>query len=136
VLDPLCGYLTRRRWSSTARVRRRLELRARRRDVRPVASLTEALCRHWGAEAACTVDSGAHPHEARFLKLDCSRAHTLLGWRPLWNLEEAVARTVSWARARLGGADVRGLCIDQIREYDAALRRRDGAAAAAGRVPS
>jgi CDP-glucose 4,6-dehydratase len=107
-------------------------------DVRPVASLVEALCRHWGDGASCRIDAGSHPHEARFLKLDCSRAHTLLGWRPLWDLETAVARTVSWARGRLGGADVRGLCLDQINEYGTALARRDAVAAfpAAGPQPA
>ena len=105
--------------------------------MRPVAALVESLCRHWGDGAACTVDAGSHPHEARLLKLDCSRAHTLLGWRPLWDLETAVARTVSWSRERLRGADAQGLCLAQIREYDAALARRAAVAApAAGGVPS
>jgi len=104
-------------------------------DVRTVGSLVEALCRHWGNGAACAIDAGAHPHEARFLKLDCSRAHTLLGWRPLWDLEAAVARTVSWARNRLGGADARTLCLDQIREYDAALARRADSATSPGARP-
>lgn len=107
-------------------------------DVRSVAALVEALCRHWGNGAACTVDAGSHPHEARLLKLDCSRAHTLLGWRPLWDLETAVAETVSWARERIGGAGARGLCLDQIRAYEAALARRDTlcASPAASPVPS
>ncbi len=106
-------------------------------DVRPVGALVEALCRHWGSEAALTIDSDMHPHEARFLKLDCSRARTLLGWRPLWDLETAVAKTVSWALNLRGQGDARALCLGQIREYEAALARRsDGAAGdAANTVP-
>jgi len=131
VLDPLCGYLllAERLVVEGPALAGAWNFGPDDADVCPVVSLVEAFCRHWGKEAALTVDSGAHPHEARLLKLDCSRAHTLLGWRPLWDLETAVAKTVSWARNLRGQGDARALCLDQIREYEAALARRgDGTA--------
>ena len=137
VLDPLCGYiaLAERLAVEGPALAGAWNFGPADADVRPVAALVEALCRHWGVGATCTVDAGSHPHEARSLKLDCSRARTLLGWRPFWDLETAVARTVSWNLGHLGGADAQGLCLDQIREYDAGLRRFVAVAAtpAAGR---
>ena len=130
VLDPLYGYLAlaeRLATEGPALLPGAWNFGPDDTDVRTVAALVEALCRHWGDGAACRIDAGSHPHEARFLKLDCSRARTLLGWRPLWELEAAVTRTVSWAVGWLGGANARELCLDQIREYDAALLRRDAA---------
>ena len=36
------------------------------------------------------------PHEANLLKLDCSKAHALLGWKPVWDSETAFEKTVKW----------------------------------------
>ena len=37
-------------------------------------------------------------HEANLLKLDCSKAHDKLGWRPIWNDTEMLEKTVRWYR--------------------------------------
>jgi len=128
VLDPLYGYLTlaERLVVEGPALAGAWNFGPDDADVRPVAALVEMLRRHWGDDAAYTVDPGLHPHEAHLLKLDCSRAHAQLGWRPLWGLDTAAALTVSWFLGRSGGAGARELCLGQIREYAAALARRDG----------
>ena len=61
--------------------------------------------------------SDGGPHEANFLKLDCSRLKATFGWRPRWNLEAAVARTVEWTKCWLAGEDA-AVCMDrQIQEF-------------------
>ena len=43
------------------------------------------------------IDSGGRdPHEADLLKLDCSKAHSKLGWRSIWNDTKMLEKTVQW----------------------------------------
>jgi len=79
--------------------------------------LVELFCRHWGEGASWRVQGDGGPHEANFLKLDCSRIRTALGWRPRWSLPEAVAHTVSWAKTYAAGEDVAALMTRQAAEY-------------------
>ena len=58
------------------------------------------------------------PHEAGWLALETARARTVLGVRPLWNLAEAVTRTMAWYARQLAGADARELCLAEIAEYE------------------
>jgi len=57
------------------------------------------------------------PHEANFLKLDCSKLKSVFGWRPRWHIGQAVEKTVEWTRVWLSGGDVPGEMERQIREY-------------------
>ena len=59
-------------------------------------------------------DDGPHPHEARYLKLDSSKARAYLDWRPRWDLEEALARIVEWYAALRDGGDMRAVTLAQI----------------------
>ena len=57
------------------------------------------------------------PHEANFLKLDCTKLRNTFGWHPVWNLDTAILKTVEWAKCWMNDEDIR-LCMDkQIREY-------------------
>ena len=57
------------------------------------------------------------PHEANFLKLDCSKLKKTFGWSPRWNLDEAMEKIVEWSKVWLAGGDVR-VCMDkQIDEF-------------------
>lgn len=57
------------------------------------------------------------PHEANFLKLDCSKLKTVFGWQPRWNLETSIEKVVEWSKCWIEGADVIN-CMDmQIEEF-------------------
>jgi len=86
-------------------------------DVRPVEWLASRICQLWGDQAAYIIDDGKHPHEAHYLKLDCSKARVELGWRPKWNLEKTLENIVTWTRSYRDGSDLRGVCLRQITEY-------------------
>ena len=51
------------------------------------------------------------PHEANFLKLDCSKLKNVFEWTPVWNLADAIENTVEWAKCMRDGGDV-GACMD------------------------
>lgn len=80
----------------------------------PVRVLVEKLATQWGAAASWQSMEGEHPHEASCLKLDCSKAHSKLAWRPLIDLDSAVRLTVDWYRAATLGADLRAFSLQQV----------------------
>jgi len=99
-------------------------------DARPVGEVIELLRACWGGPATwIDASRGDHPHEAHFLKLDCSKARTSLGWVPRWPLERAIEETARWYMARRDGADMRAFTLDQLNDY------LDGAARELGLSP-
>lgn len=86
-------------------------------DAREVGWLSRRVSELWGDGARCEGDRGVHPHEATFLKLDCSKARARLGWRPRWQLDRALEETVAWYRAFYRGTDIRALSVGQIEAY-------------------
>ncbi len=76
------------------------------------------LSRFWGEQARWERDSDDHPHEARYLKLDCSKARTKLGWAPCWDLTTALRKTAEWYQVyRKRPLKIREKTLEQIREY-------------------
>lgn len=86
-------------------------------DAKPAEWIVKKMCEKWGQNASYGIDKGIHPHEAHYLKLDCSKAKALLGWYPRWNLEKALDTVIEWTRAYKEHKDVRKLCLKQIEEY-------------------
>ncbi len=79
--------------------------------------LAELFCEKWGGGISWTEKGDGGPHEAGFLKLDCSKIKSVFGWKPLYHIEEALEKTVEWSKAWLGGADMRSVTDRQIREF-------------------
>ena len=57
------------------------------------------------------------PHEANFLKLDCSKLKTVFGWRPTWDLAKAIEKVVEWSRVYQTGGDINAVMDKQIGEF-------------------
>lgn len=57
------------------------------------------------------------PHEANFLKLDCSKVRSTFGWKPRWTVEEAVDRVTQWCRVWLGGGNVADFTESTVRDF-------------------
>jgi CDP-glucose 4,6-dehydratase len=79
-----------------------------------VREIVEQLLVLWGDGAQWTCDTGPHPHEAAYLKLDCLRARTRLNWTPRLNLTQALTLTVDWYKAVQRGQNLRELSLEQI----------------------
>ena len=86
-------------------------------DAKPVQWIVEHLTRAWGEGAAWQLDTQPQPHEAHYLKLDCSKARMQLGWQPRWNLARALHSIIDWHKAMRQHADMRAICLSQIAEY-------------------
>jgi CDP-glucose 4,6-dehydratase len=120
VLEPLAGYLD----LAEALVERGDDVPAEwnfgpvEDDVRPVAWIADRVAARVGG-AAWHPDDAPHPHEAHTLRLDSSRARTLLGWRPRWSLDMALDRTIDWHLAWRQGQDMAAVSLGQIEAYEA-----------------
>lgn len=87
-----------------------------------VGEIARLTCRLLGDEDRLSLPSEpASLHEAGLLRLDSTLARTLLGWRPIWGINDAVGRTVAWRRALLAGEDMQAFSGNQIDDYRAAL---------------
>lgn len=86
-------------------------------DARPVEWIVQKMCAAWGNGAAYKLDGGVHPHEAHYLKLDCSKARGELGWQPKWNLQTAIDRIIDWTLAYRDNQPMREVSLKQIQDY-------------------
>ena len=81
--------------------------------------LADTFCETWGDGMHWINRYDGGPHEANFLKLDCSKVKKVFGWKPHFHVEEAMAATVEWSKKWLAGADMREVTDEQIRAYAA-----------------
>lgn len=87
-------------------------------DCVTTGELVELFKKKWGAGFNWINQAEANaPHEANFLKLDCSKLKTIFGWQPRWHIDEAVAKTCEWTRAWLADDDVAEEMRREIEEY-------------------
>lgn len=120
VLEPLSGYmeLAQKLYEDGVNYAEGWNFGPNNIDAKPVGWIVEKLCSKWGGKAAYSIDTGCHPHEAHYLKLDCSKAKTKLNWYPRWSIEQALDKVIEWSLAYQAKADLRALCVEQIHEYD------------------
>lgn len=128
VLEPIAGYmlLAQRLWSDGDGVAEGWNFGPRDEDAQPVSWIVDRMCSLWGGEAKWGAQLGEHPHEANFLKLDTSKARTLLGWRPCLTLDDALQWIVRWHRAWLNGESMREVTISQITQYQSLMQANAG----------
>lgn len=122
VLEPLSGYLTlaRRLSEEGASFAEGWNFGPHDDDAQPVEWVVKRLCERWGNGARYEIDNGDHPHEAHYLKLDCSKARMRLGWQPRLDLGIALDFIIEWTEAYRAGADLRQVCMKQIERFGAA----------------
>lgn len=92
-------------------------------DARPVQWIVEKLTSAWGEGASWMRDASPQPHEATFLKLDCSKAKSALQWSPRWGLDEAITRIAEWYKAFAMHKDMHAITLSQIDAYQNTLIR-------------
>ncbi len=86
-------------------------------DCFQTGALVDMFVKHWGNGLKWINKYDGGPHEANFLKLDCSKLKTTFGWKPHWNLEKAIEKVVEWSKAWITDGDVRAVMNRQIDEF-------------------
>ena len=87
------------------------------RDCITTGELVDIFCEKWGESLNWVNQYDGGPHEANFLKLDCSKIKKVFGWQPRWRVEEAIEKTVEWSKMYLSGKDVCECMDEQIEEF-------------------
>ena len=120
VLEPLSGYilLAEKLAQSSGRYTEAWNFGPDAINNKDVGWIVDKCVDLWGAGASSIVAPRTEqPHEATFLQLDCSKAKSLLGWYPVWNIEEALKRVIDWHRAQRAGSEMQSYMRDEIAAY-------------------
>jgi|APSaa5957512622_1039677.scaffolds.fasta_scaffold17300_3 CDP-glucose 4,6-dehydratase len=119
VLEPLSGYLQLAESLADVGVSyaEAWNFGPKEEDEKPVHWIVDKMADFWGNGASWSVDGGSHLHEANYLKLDCSKAHSKLGWHPKWDLSTALLNVVKWHKIENQSNECKGICIEQITQY-------------------
>lgn len=120
VLEPLSGYLllAQHLWNRGSEFAESWNFGPNDQEVRPVSWIVEYITDLWGKDARWELDSAQHPHENTYLKLDCSKAKSLLSWLPKLNLSTSLEWIVDWYRTYIKNEDIRYITESQISRYD------------------
>lgn len=119
VLEPLAAYLMiAQRQYESPELAGSYNVGPDEADCVTTAELVDLFCRCWGPEARweCRGEKNA-PHEANFLKLDCSKLKAAFGWRPRWNIEECMQMTTRFWKCYASGMDLRQEMEAEIRLF-------------------
>lgn len=90
-------------------------------DCWTTGDLVTLFCNKWNSLNNTNItwknihDGG--PHEANFLKLDCSKIKTIFGWKPKWNVETAMEKIVEWTKVYFENGDISTCMDEQIKEF-------------------
>lgn len=119
ILEPLNGYLTLavKLFNEGSRYAEAWNFGPDDSDAKNVEWITKTICKLWADGVSYEYDANPHPHEANYLKLDCSKAKAELDWFPKWNIETTLKSIVDWNKAYLKGENIRKVTIKQISTY-------------------
>ena len=108
VLEPVTAYLmiAHRQWEDPA-LADWYNVGPDECDCVTTGALVDLFVSHWGRDARwVNLADRQGPHEANFLKLDCSKIKAALGWRPTWHIDRTIEMTCAWTRVWLENGDI------------------------------
>jgi CDP-glucose 4,6-dehydratase len=119
VLEPLSGYLVlaQELFLNGDNFAEGWNFGPKEEDCKPVSWILDKMVTYWGNNASWNLDKNNNPHEAGFLKLDCSKASNRLKWNPKWNLQFTLKSIVDWHQLYSNGGDLKKQCLKEINTY-------------------
>lgn len=119
VLEPLSGYLVlaEHLYTQGDEFAQAWNFGPKDEDCKPVNWILDQMVATWGEGAGWALDQNNNPHEAGFLKLDCSKAKQKLYWEPKWNLEHTLNSIVNWHKSWKNKEDMKQKCFQEIKSY-------------------
>ena len=119
VLEPLSGYLVlaQELFLNGDEFAEGWNFGPKDEDCKPVSWILDEMVSSWGNNASWSLDKKNNPHEAGFLKLDCSKASNRLKWNPKWNLQLTLKSIVDWHQIYTNGGDIKKQCLKEINNY-------------------
>lgn len=88
------------------------------KDCVTTGELVSLFCEKWGDQAAWVDQYDGGPHEANFLKLDCSKLKRTFSWKTTWGVEQALEKTIEWTKTYFSGHSIPEVMDKQIKEFN------------------
>ncbi len=120
VLEPLAGYiiLAENLYKHGKKFAQAWNFGPNENNIKNVAFIVDNIAKLWGRKAKWKITTKKQPHEAMLLKLNCSMAKTKLPWKPCWNIETTLEKTVQWYKTYLENPqNITDTTIEQIDQY-------------------
>jgi len=119
VLEPLSGYLVlaQHLFEEGSNVAEGWNFGPKDEDCKPVSWILDRMVTNWGNGASWQLDKNNNPHEAGYLKLDCSKAAMRLNWYPKWNLEHTLESIINWHQQYIAQKNIQEQCLLEIAKY-------------------
>ena len=119
VLDPLNGYLTlvEKLWSSGSEFSEGWNFGPLENDEKPVKWIVEKLTEQWSKDIRWDIDNSVNPHEENYLRLNCIKANSRLGWMPKLNLEQGLEWVIEWYKQYEQNNNMREITEQQIENF-------------------
>ena len=119
VLDPLNGYLTlvEKLWSSGSEFSEGWNFGPLENDEKSVKWIVEKLTEQWSKDIKWDIDNRVNPHEENYLRLNCIKANSRLGWMRKLNLEQGLKWIIEWYKQYEQNNNMRNITEQQIEEF-------------------
>ncbi len=119
VLEPLSGYLmlAENLYHDGKQYAEAWNFGPDKKDCKSVNWILNQMVFLYGGNSSWKLDENPNPHEAQFLKLDCSKAKERLFWVPKWGINEVIEKIVNWHAHFRNGADMHDYCLNEIKTY-------------------
>jgi CDP-glucose 4,6-dehydratase len=119
VLEPLSGYLVlaEHLFNEGKSFAEAWNFGPKDEDCKPVSWILDKMVANWNDHASWELDKNNNPHEAGYLKLDCSKAAAKLNWKPKWDLDFTLGKIINWHQSFLNGSNIHDECLNEIVEY-------------------
>ena len=118
VLEPLSGYLLlgQKMYEESSKYCEGWNFGPNLDSIVPVWEIGEKIIKYYGSGKLEDKSKKGKLHEAKLLALDITKARFKLGWKPRWDIDRAIEKTVEWYK-NYSSEDVYGLCVKQIEEF-------------------
>ncbi|MDC0601549.1 CDP-glucose 4,6-dehydratase [Aliiglaciecola sp.] len=120
VLEPLSGYinLAEKLYSDGTEYAKAWNFGPEDESAKTVRWITDFVIKNYPSDIKIIEDERDSPHEAKYLKLDCSQSKNSLNWRAKWDLESALLKVIEWSKSTQQDEHPRAVCLRQIAAYE------------------
>ena len=118
VLEPLSGYLLlgQKIYEEPSKYCEGWNFGPSFDSIVPVWEIGEKIIKYYGSGELEDKSKKDELHEAKLLALDITKARFNLGWKPRWDIDKAIEKTVEWYK-KYSNEDIYELCIKQIEVF-------------------
>ena len=119
VLEPISGYLVlaQHLFEEGSNIAEGWNFGPKEEDCKSVSWILDKMVTNWGKGVSWELDKNNNPHEAGYLKLDCSKAAMRLNWLPKWNLEYTLGSIINWHQHYIAQKNIQEQCLLEIAKY-------------------